>query len=323
MLRHTNPEISSRNIFEAHQALYHELNTEVISEDNKLAVANSIAIQKDANIRESFLNNLTTYFHTQMFLEDFVNNGAKAVNDINSWVAEKTHHKIEKLVDNIDAATKVILMNAIYFKGTWHYEFDKNKTKIETFRVNEKMGLGVPMMHTTAHLNWASFSDGQMVELPYKDNKLSMFVFLPQSMSTLSSESMFNSDVLKQRIKQLENTTVILSMPRFTIEAKYSLGTTLNSLGMNEAFQAGKADFSNIDGQRDLVISDIMHKTFIEVNEEGSEAAAVTGVIFETTSIHTHPTRVNFNVDHPFLFFIRDNVHQVTLFSGVVNTPSF
>lgn len=315
--------MSKRDILETHQSLYRSLNSESKNTSNNiLSVANSIVLQKDAVVLENFLNNLTTYFHSQLFLEDFLKNPEKAKSDVNNWVAEKTNHKIEKLLDHVDSSTQMILMNAIYFKGTWHYQFNKSRTVQAIFH-DDLRNLASPksFMHVAEHFNWASFGDGQMIELPYKDHKLSMIIYLPhQRTSDLTAfMNMFSSETLRQRINEMQNTTVIFSMPKFTMKKSYSLTEQLQTLGIRAAFDE-RADFSLIDGEKDLSVSDVIHKTYIEVNEEGSEAAAVTGVVI-TRNIPNPTKNVYMTVDHPFMFFIRDNQQELTLFSGLVIDP--
>lgn len=315
--------MSKRDILEAHQSLYRALNSETMdTTSNILSVANSIALQKNAVVLDSFLNNLTTYFHSRLFLEDFAGQPDKARSDVNGWVAEKTHHKIEKLLDQVDPFTQMILMNAIYFKGMWHYQFNKSRTAEAIFRDEHRnVARSKTFMYVNEHFNWASFEDGQMIELPYKDHKLSMFVYLPnrQTSDVAAFGHMFAGETLRQRIAEMRNTTVMFSMPKFTMKETYLLTKDLQTLGMHAAFNQN-ADFSLINGKKDLSVSDVVHKTYIEVNEEGSEAAAVTGVIVFRNSVNP-PNNVHMNVDHPFMFFIRDNEQQITLFSGLVVDP--
>lgn len=320
-LGYTDTHFSDEDINIGFQKMLNELNHPEKSMGNTLSVANSVAIQKNRQVLESYMNSVTTYFGSQVFVEDF--SSATATDELNSWVSEKTHSKIPKLFDSpLSPDTAMVLLNAIYFKGIWEYKFEEKSTKSADFHVTKDQVESVSQMALRAHLRYANFEDGQLLEIPYQNVTMSMFVFLPhENQQTRAISSALSVTNLDHRMQELNSNDVILHLPKFKIEGSYSLKPTLSKLGIQDAFTKA-ADFSNIDGHKDLFVSEVVHKTFIEVNEEGSEAAAATGIVVrEFASIDPPPRPVEFNVNRPFMFFIRDNDHHVTLFSGVINKP--
>lgn len=295
-----------------------ELNSKLSGSNTVLNTANSIAVQKDAQLLQSFVNNITQYFSSQVLVEDFSAEAQKSTDNINAWVKEKTNEKIPKLFENtLRSDTILVLLNALYFKGNWKYQFAKNKTYDGVFNLPSKQIKEIKMMSTKEYLNFTQFRDGKLVELPYENQTLSMYIFLPKENpenSTLTSQ--FNKINLDERISQLINRSVILQMPKFKIEASYSLNEILLNMGIRQVF-ASTSDLSKINGKHNLMVSSVIQKTFIEVNEEGSEAAAATGaVVFKKAAIGR-----KIILDRPFMFFIRDNQHNMTLFAGIINDP--
>jgi len=291
---------------------------------NILSIANAMAVQKNRAILEAYMNSVTTNFGAQVFAEDFVTESKRATTELNSWVNEKTHGKIPKLFDELPTSTVMVLMNAMYFKGHWDVEFKKEETKSEPFNVAGKSSQSIPFMTRRGKMNYANFDDCELLELPYRNHTISMFILLPKESSTNRQVSALLSEThtLEQRIAKRTFHDVTVYLPKFKFEGSYQLGNTLSKLGIVAAFgQSG--DFSNINGAHDLSVSAVVQKTFIEVNEEGSEAAAATGIIVGTTSVHPHPEPVVFRANRPFAFVIRDNELQLTLFSGVINQPEY
>lgn len=286
-------------------------------------MANALAIQKNEPILESFRNAVVGNFDAQLMVKDFEAQGKAATEELNAWVSGKTHGKISQLVDELDADTILVLLNAIYFKGTWESKFEKKVTLLDTFFITRETSEQVPLMETRESFQYAQFPDGQLLEIPYVNKTMSMFVLLPSdSHPTIPLSQSLSNLSLTERISQLYSTDVHLRLPKFKLEGSYSLQTVLKHLGMVSAFCPGVADFSRINGQRDLFVSEIVHESYIEVNEEGAEAAAATAIVFEKYhSFESFDDPISFFVNRPFLFFIRDNVHQLTLFSGVINNP--
>ena len=321
--RFSKSKFSNNDILQGYHNLMMQLNTRIKETGNTLDVANAMAIQKNKPILESYLNSITNYFGAQIFTEDFALSSQKATDELNNWVKEKTRGKIPKLFDGLPASTLMVLMNAIYFKGLWDNKFEQNQTKNQTFHLTRDLITSVPFMMQRQNLSYAKFEDGELLELPYKNQTLSMYVFLPnESRSTKQMSTLMNTKTLGQRIQSKRIRDVTVYLPKFKFAGSYLMGNTLQKLGIRTPFSSN-ADFSHIDGARDLSVSDVIHKSYIEVNEEGSEAAAATGIILRTTSVEQFQIPVTIKIDRPFLFYIRDNQHQLTLFSGIVNKPEY
>jgi len=292
----------------------------------ELQIANSIALQKNYPLLQSYLDPITDSFDSKVFAEDFFTKAHESTEAINKWVAEKTKGKIDKLfAEDLNTNTVMVLLNAIYFKGAWKTRFDKNATSNAHFVVAQK-SVSVPFMSMSAYFYMAEFEDGKLLEVPYGiGDELSMYIFLPDNEAAKSHKTISvqlaqtltqGSFKLTQRLTQLRNMSVYVKLPKFKIESEFALKPTLTALGIHQAFSMMEADFSRMNGRQDLYLSEVMHKTFVEVNEEGSEAAAATGAVVETRGISPI-----FIADRPFLFLIRDNTHQLTLLAGVVNKP--
>lgn len=299
------------------------------SADNILQLANSIALQNNFQLLEDFQNTVRNSFDAQLFNVDFAHNSHKATASINAWVAEKTNNKIEKLFDDdLPSTTALVLLNALFFKGTWRYKFNETKTTPAPFTYEQpNVQAQVPTMTLKGVLKYAHFDDGDLIELPYSDDSLSMLIYLPDTRWIKEYQTIAGqferfrgrgSVKIAERIASLRNATVNLHLPKFKITGEYKLNEVLQNLGIRTAFSSAKADLSRINGHQNLFLSQVAHKSVVEVNEEGSVAAAATGAVVQLKSM---PIVHEFNVNRPFLFLIRDNLHQVTLFSGVVNKP--
>ena len=299
--------------------MIYQLNNPKNTTGNILSIANAIAIQQNRAILESFMKNITTYFDAEVFVENFTK--TNSIDELNEWVNEKTNKKITKLFDSpLSADTVMVLMNAIYFNGIWHTEFNQSLTKSAPFYVCKNQSESVEMMTKHDKYKYAQFDDGQLLSIPYKNNTMSMLVLLPKESHQNSISLSLNDINLETRIKQLKTVNLTLHFPKFKLSKSYQLNKALNSLGIREAFTK-QADFSNINRNHNLFVSKVLHKTFIDVNEKGSEAAAVTGIVLETLSIHNTPRELK--VNRPFMFFIRDNTHNVNLFSGIISKPTY
>ncbi len=247
---------------------------------------------------------------------DFNDPGSKDV--INSWVDEKTHGRIDEIVKEINPESFMFLINAIYFKGVWKYEFAKKDTKSAPFYLENGTSVDVEMMHRKVDANRLSNNLFTSVELPYGEGNWRMFLFLPESGKTLKEvEDQLNPEnwnlwmTQYSEVKELE-----LFMPRFKFAYEESLKNSLAAMGMDVAF-TDQADFSGILQDGGLMISDVKHKTFVEVNEEGTEAAAVTSVEIVLTSIGEY-----INLNKPFLFAIAEKSSGALLFLGKLMNPT-
>ena len=281
----------------------------------KLEIANSIWYRDDFTVKPDFISVNQNYYDAVVNAMDFADPGT--VDVINQWVADQTHKKIEKIVDQISSESFMFLINAIYFKGDWRYQFDKKDTHDGEFYLSENNPVMVPMMHQELDLNICRQPGFTAAELPYGKGNWSMFVFVPEAGHDLNDlVADFNSENWNQWMNEFhESSEVNLTMPKFTFEFETSLAEVLKAMGMEIAFTS-MADFSGILDGGGLMISDVKHKTFVQVDEEGTEAAAVTSVEVELTSIGNF-----FVVNKPFLFVIAEKSSNTILFAGRVMTP--
>ncbi|XP_048258255.1 leukocyte elastase inhibitor-like isoform X5 [Haliotis rufescens] len=290
--------------------------------DYVLTTANRLFVNDKSKILDEFLQKTDKHYGAQAVLSDFVGNGAGEAQKINQWVESETNGKIKDLITGgINPLTAVILVNAIYFKGNWAQKFDPTKTKKDTFKVKPGEAIQVDMMRMNKKFNFGYNEElnCSVLELPYVKEELSMFFLLPFKDDGLAElEDKLNHESLTQALKNVRKVIVDISMPRFVLESSFELNNVLKSLGMSDAFDEQKADLSGIDGTRLLYISQVVHKAFLEVNEEGSEAAAATAVRVMTNSL---PIIEPFKADHPFLFLIRDTRADVVLFMGRLVRP--
>lgn len=244
---------------------------------------------------------------------------------INRWVEEQTENKIMDLIPAgaIDSDTKLVLTNAVYFHGIWSKPFKKHLTKDEDFHLTSSQKIKVPLMHRFAEYRYGEADNLQILELPYGDGSLSMLVLLPEKGDGLADvEAKLTFQNLQQWVGSLSKRDVKVYVPKFKTTSQFELGDTLKALGMNTAFDPNTADFSGMTGGRDLFISAVIHKAFVDVNEEGTEAAAATGIILAPTSAAPDPTEPPvFRADHPFVFMIRDNRNGTILFMGRIENP--
>ncbi len=280
-------------------------------------IANSIWYREGFHVEKEFIDVNKEFFNALVRALNF--NDPASVDIINGWVTEKTHGLIEEVIDEIDPATIMFLINALYFKGTWLYEFDPDDTKPATFYQDGGSETEVQMMSQRAEFLYYASDQFQAIDLPYGSEKFSMTVFLPRIgikvddlISQMNDQTWSNWIHVFPKEKQEVN----LYLPRFTIEYEKSIREVLISLGMGIAF-TGAADFSNINRNGGLFISDVNHFTYVKVDEEGTEAAAVTVVEIRVASVGSPIMRI----DRPFFFVIRENQNDTILFMGKVMNP--
>jgi len=295
------------------------------SENFTLEAANTVFSKDGFEILEEFKENLHRYFHAGVQPVDF-SDTQHAARMINNWVQKMTADKIQNLIkaDMLDPVlTRLVLVNAIYFKGDWATKFDPERTQEKDFTLSPSSTVKVPMMSLQEKFQFAYLSslESLMVELPYKGDRIVMQILLPEEKNGLQQveEKLKDADLQEMFAKEGSLEKVHLQLPKFKLEKRIPLTQHLASLGMKNMFSGGLADFSGIDGSRDLYVSEVVQKAFIEVNEEGSEAAAATGAVMMMRSMPAPPAR--FVADHPFLFFIRDKTTGMLLFQGRVNQP--
>jgi len=281
-------------------------------------VANSIWYRQDFDVEQTFLDVCQQYFDAEVTGLDFSDPGA--VDTINGWVNENTNGKIEEIVDSpIDALTMMFLINAIYFKGTWKYQFDEGDTQSAPFYLPDDSEVQCQMMQQQVTLDYYANEDFQAVDLPYGGGKYSMTVLLPaldKDIDELISE--LDDENWNEWTDHLSEEEVALHLPKFTLEYELKLNDVLKAMGMEVAFVPSLADFTRMNTGGGLYIEEVKHKTFVEVNEEGTEAAAVTSVEMGLTSA---PEFAEMRVNRPFIFVIRENHSGSILFAGKIMNP--
>jgi serpin B len=249
---------------------------------------------------------------------------------INQWVADRTNQKIQDLLPagSIDSLTRLVITNAVYFKGTWMKQFDRNKTKAGDFRVSPGETVQVQMMEMADRGSMFGYNETgslQALELPYEAGNgraLSMLVILPKDDDLAAVGDTLDPQHLSDLTGSLRYQRVNVYLPRFTLKTRYSLSGTLETMGIHSAFDPGSADFSGMDGTRNLSITGIYHQAFVDVNEEGTEAAAATAVVVGLATARQEPPVPEFRADHPFIFLIRDDETGAILFLGRVTSPN-
>ncbi|MEW6105793.1 MAG: serpin family protein [Bacillota bacterium] len=291
----------------------------------QLSVANALWGQVGYKFLPGFLDITNKYYGAGFKEVDYVDDGNReqARQMINEWVEAKTNDKIKDLIqpDDLSALTRLVLTNAIYFKGKWEIQFEPEATKPMPFRISAKEKADVPMMHQVAKFNYAENDQAQILEMPYTGGALSMVVLLPKPGYELARlEGMLRPEVLQSWISRLSREKVEVFLPRFKLERRFLLNKELQDLGMIDAFDEVAADFSGMAPGRDLYISRVIHKAFVEVNEEGTEAAAATAVVMSGKSIMLDKPLV-FCADRPFVFLIRDLRSGSILFMGRLVDP--
>lgn len=242
---------------------------------------------------------------------------------INKWVEDVTRQKIKDLIGEgaITALTRVVLVNAIYFKGNWANQFKPENTSKGKFKLIKGQEKECDMMHLTKKFRFGFNEDLKfsVVELPYSGDSLGMVILLPQKADGLPElEKSLTPKVLSAAMEQTRSVEVNLQLPKFKMESSFTLNDALSSLGMQDLFIEGKADLSGVNGDTDLSVSKVLHKAFVEVNEEGTEAAAATAVVMRKRCA---AIREDFIADHPFLFLIRDAKSGMVLFMGRLMAP--
>lgn len=304
----------------SYASLFNEINSG--SKDYKLHTANSLWGQKDYPFLQDYLDVVKNYYGGEINSLDFASDPDGSTKIINDWVEEKTNGKIKDIIDGLDPLTRLVLANAIYFKGEWVKQFDKSKTKDDNFYITNDEIVQVPMMQLTgeeAEFKYAENNDLQLLEMPYEGDKLSMLILLPKD-DLNDIEKILSADQLNEWKSLMYKQRVDVYMPKFTFESKYYLANNLINMGMPTAF-GSNADFSGMDGTDMLFIGKVIHQAFVDVNEEGTEAAAATVVVMELkAALPEEP--VIFRADHPFIFIIQDKDNGNILFLGKVVNPS-
>ncbi|MDR3633669.1 MAG: serpin family protein [Isosphaeraceae bacterium] len=287
----------------------------------ELAAANALWAQSGLSYQDDFLTRLERFYGAGLHQLDFHADPETARRTINAWVEEQTRDKIRELLKSgaITGDTELVLTNAIYFKGRWQDAFPKGRTEEGDFFVPKGSKTRVPLMHQLARFPYAEGSGFQALELPYVGNDLSLLVLLPKQRDGLPDleRELATASAMRPAVREVD-----VTLPRFKMTSGFTLNDTLSALGMPMAFTA-RADFSGMNGRGGLSISAVVHEAFVDVNEEGTEAAAATGVVMlRSLAVKApRPEPVIFRADHPFLFLIRETKSGCILFLGRVNEP--
>jgi len=295
-------------------------------ENNKLLTANRLFVQKSFEILEAFKEGTREFYDSELALVDYITNAEKVTEEINHWVEQKTNDKIKDLIPPgmLSSDTRLTLVNAIYFKGLWLEQFKKEKTVSKSFFVSQNEEIKVEMMHQEADFKYFESEDlaCQVLEMPYIGQKMSMVIYLPKEINGLVElEEVISYETLQNSLSLLNASMdeVEVFLPKFKLSQQFDLNDVLSKMGAEEMFIAGRADLSGITAEP-LFVSKVVHKAFVEVNEEGTEAAAATGIGMNTFSMPL-PKPV-FKADHPFLFLIRHNDSGAILFLGRLVRPT-
>ncbi|NXD35421.1 ILEU inhibitor, partial [Copsychus sechellarum] len=292
-----------------------------------LRLASRLFGEKSYRGGPDFLTNTRKLYGADLATVDFLQASDKARKEINQWVEEKTEGKIPNLLseDSVDSLTKLILVNAIYFKANWAEKFQEADTTDAPFRLNKNERKTVKMMYQKKKFNFGYIQEEKfrILELPYDGRELSMIIMLPDDTEEDSTglqkmEKQLTLEKLQNWTEHLYSADVHVRLPKFKLAESYDLKSDLAAMGLLDVFNSGKADLSGMSGTRDLFLSAVVHKAFVEVNEEGTEAAAATAA---GIALLCMPIEEDFNADHPFLFFIRHNPTQSILFLGRYASP--
>jgi serpin B len=320
------------NLHSAVAALTKQFNDAGKQGSFQLSVANRIWGQSGFKFLDAFLTILRDQYDADLQQLDFAR-GEAARKTINDWIEKATSGKIKDLIPAgaLDASTRLVLTNAVYFKGTWQDQFKKDATQPAPFHQSASKSFDVPMMYQKEHYELASTKLGddkglKLLKVPYKAEQrgrgLSMVVILPDDTEGLAAvEKGLTSENLNKWMAAFRGAEVKIWLPKFKLTSEFQLRDPLAALGMPLAFDGSKADFSGMDGRRDLFLSEVFHKAFVDVNEEGTEAAAATAGVVRVMAMPNQPEPQVFRADHPFLFLIRDETSGCILFIGRVTDP--
>jgi len=307
-------DLASRNIA-PHTTIFGDLSV-------TLKLVDDIWAQNGFTLAPLFLDDLAQYYDAGVHLVDFIKNTEGARTTINQWVADHTANRIQDLLPSgsIDASTRLVLSNALYFKGSWAEPFDAHSTSNAAFNRLDASTVDVPMMHDTRSVSYGEGPNYQMIDVPFDGGQLSMTMLLPAAGHFTEIRDQLSQQWWSQSTVAMANASVTLTVPKFSFTwGTKSLADALKGLGMTDAFEPGTADFSGIEPSRQLYVGDVLQKAFIAVDESGAEAAAATAV---TMNLALAPqNEMTFAADRPFLCFIRDASGEI-LFAAQVLDPS-
>ena len=315
--------------------IYNEINKK--DKPYKLSTGNALWVQQDYLFLEDYTSRVENYYGGKAANLDFIGETERSRQTINTFIEEQTNDKIKDLIPQgaLTPDIRLVLTNAIYFKGTWTWEFDKSDTREQDFKITPTNIIKTPMMfmdNDKAKFNYADLGEIQILELPYKGEDISMLILLPKQGEDYDLETgeiitsdytlddiELSSNKLNEYKSQMQETKLgYISMPKFEFDTKYFMNDALSEMGMPTAF-TDRADFSGMTGKDDLLISFVIHQAYVKVDEEGTEAAAATAVGAGTTSVSP---KKEFRADHPFIFIIQEKETGNILFMGRVVDPT-
>ncbi|MFZ5940010.1 MAG: serpin family protein [Bacteroidota bacterium] len=306
---------------------FHDLNNALASSDSavSLNIANSLWIQEKYDVLPGFAGIMKDEYDAPARLVDFISAPAreKARGQINSWTSERTGDRIREILppNTLTENTRLVLTNALYFKGAWLNTFSKAQTRPAPFYKKDWTTVQASFMHATSNIRFFSSDTLRAVSLPYEAQKYSMLLILPEGKWTVESLlPRLNETLISRILAGQVHQSVDLSLPKFEINTSLNVKEYLMKMGLTEPFEL-TADLSGITGNKELKVDDVLHKAFIEVNEEGTEAAAATAVTIGLKAAYPGEP-VRFNADHPFIFLLRESRTGTVLFAGVVYDPT-
>lgn len=301
---------------------YKDLVSSLTSHDPKveLSISNGIFYRNTFPIKSDFTATNQNYYEAEVAGLDFTKT-TETLNKVNGWVNSKTKGKIDKIINQVNTEDVMYILNAIYFNGEWKYRFDSQQTSNQNFTKEDNFTIQVPTMTIENKFNYYGDQNFEMLEMPYGSGKFSMMILLPRSGKKTSDViSALTTNNLTEWISKLTETKKTVYLPKFEFKFDKSLINNLQALGMTDAFDATKANLTGISDAAKLVVSEVMHKSYIKVDEKGTEAAAVTGITVGVTSVG--PDLAVFRADHSFVFLIREKDTNSILFIGKVTDPS-
>ncbi|XP_057646739.1 serpin B9-like [Chionomys nivalis] len=314
---------TEKDIHQGFQELLSNLNEP--SRKYLLRMANRLFAENTCKILPTYKESCLQFYHSELEQLSFAKAPEESRKHINTWVSKQTEGKIPELLSggSVNSMTRLVLVNTLYFKGKWDQQFNKEDTREMTFKINKKEERPVQMMYQEDRFNHAYVKEvqAQMLEMPYEDLELSLLVLLPNDGVDLSKvENSLTFEKLMAWTKPgfMRSTDVEVFLPKFKLQEDYDMESVFQHLGMVDVFQDSKADLSGMSPERDLCVSKCVHNSVVEVNEEGTEAAAASSIIVQACCASVVPT---FRADHPFLFFIRHNKTNSFLFCGRFSSP--
>lgn len=300
---------------------YKDLVSGLASHDPKveLAISNAIFYRNTFSVKNDFIATNKDYYNAEVSALDF-SKTSETLSKVNNWVYTNTKGKIDKIIEEVKQEDVMYLLNAIYFNGEWKYTFEVKETTNRSFTKTDKSVIQVPTMTTEKQFNYTKQSDFEMLEIQYGSGNYSMLILLPNEGKTVNKViSLMTKENLSNWVKQLSEQKKMLYMPKFEFKYDNSLKDELTVMGMTDAFNEAKANLKGISDAGKLFVSEVMHKSYIKVDEKGTEAAAVTGITVGVTSFNPN---LYFNVNRPFVFVIREKVSNAILFVGKVVDPT-